>query len=263
MRKRLLLLLLIPLVAASCGDDAQPAADGGHEVPAAENAEKPGGGEPSTSSPARTDDQPSMRGMRYCEILLVIEGDDGPTAEVWGTQGVNLCPADLWEAIDPEVVRDDYDAVGIKMNGPRHLVVDGGSGQLPEADHRTYGDLEMQKLATLGLADLASALGDGEKLASSAYREITVLRNNTWYFYAGSEIYELTDPDGVSYVMQAYSQIVDPDLTEDDLASLGERLELPDGWSFGAHVLEEDLDLVADGEATVIQDELENTYQRR
>ena len=40
-------------------------------------------------------------------------------------------------------------------------------------------------------------------------------------------------------------------------------MELPEGWSFEARILEEDLDLVADGEAVVIQDELENTYQRR
>jgi len=29
-------------------------------------------------------------------------------------------------------------------------------------------------------------------------------------------------------------------------------LELPEGWSFKARILEEDLDLVADGEAVVI-----------
>jgi hypothetical protein len=287
MPRRLLLLLLTLLVAAACGDDSQAAPDRNEAVPAAEADESgqanesatsdgeaatddedapagdPGGEDEAMPTRPVPDDRPSIRGMRYCEILLVFDGEDGPTAEVWGTQGVNLCPAELWEAIDPEAVRAEYDAVGIKMNGPRHMVVDLGSGQLPEADRRTYGDLEMQKLATVALAELAPALGDGAQPASTAYQEITVLRNNTWNFYAGSEIYELTDPDGVGYVMQAYSQIVDPDLTEDDLASLGERLELPDGWSFEAHVLEEDLDLVADGEAVVIQDELENTYQRR
>ena len=226
-------------------------------------------GRPVEEAPAPSvpvpEDRLGIRGMyRYCEILLFLEGDDGPTAEVWGTQGVNFCPAEVWDAIDPEAVRAKYGAVGIKMNGPRHFVVDLASGaQLPEADRRAYGDLDMQQLATLRLDRLPGFSADGSQLPSAGYLPITVLRTNTWHFYAGSEIYELTDPDGVQYVMQAYSQIVDPDLSEEDLASLGQRLELPEGWSFEARILEEDLDQVADGEAVVIQDELENTYQRR
>jgi hypothetical protein len=61
--------------------------------------------------------------------------------------------------------------------------------------------------------------------------------------------------------MQAYCIGVDPSLTQDALASLGDRLALPEGWTYRTRVL--DAELVVDTSnalATVIQDELENTY---
>ena len=63
--------------------------------------------------------------------------------------------------------------------------------------------------------------------------------------------------------MQAYCLAIDPDLTFEALASLGERLEPPAGWSFRVRTLDEPLGLLSTaGIATVLQDELQNTYQR-
>jgi hypothetical protein len=41
-------------------------------------------------------------------------------------------------------------------------------------------------------------------------------------------------PDGRSYVMQAYSHIVDDSLTPDSLPALDDRLHLPQGWCYRA-----------------------------
>ena len=102
----------------------------------------------------------------------------------------------------------------------------------------------------------------GVEADSSAYVELSVARETEFTFLAGREIYELTAPDGSTYVMQSFSQEVDPDRTLDDLASLGDRLGLPDGWSFTSRVLADDL-LVEDrdGIATVVTDDFRNTYQ--
>ena len=54
-------------------------------------------------------------------------------------------------------------------------------------------------------------------------------------------MHELVDPDGVAYVMQAYCIGVDPTLTEESLAALGERLALPEGWAYRSRVLDEEL----------------------
>ena len=65
----------------------------------------------------------------------------------------------------------------------------------------------------------------------------------------------------MAYVMQAYCVGVDPTLTQDALSGLGERLALPKDWEFRTRILDEEL--VVDTSATiatVVQDELENTY---
>ena len=189
-----------------------------------------------------------LRGYRYCEILL----DYDDATEVWGTPGLNRCSADAWEALDPATIQAAHGATGIAMNGPRYFLANRGSGaELPKVATRMYGDVEMKLLASVVTDEPES------------YAPVTVLRTNVWTFKRGQEIYELTDPEGRVYVMQSYSQIVIPDLNESELSALGERLALPPGWTFSSRVLEEPLELVADGEVTVVQDDLTNTYQRR
>jgi hypothetical protein len=63
------------------------------------------------------------------------------------------------------------------------------------------------------------------------------------------------------YVTQSFSQIFDPEQTRSDLRTLGSPLELPKGWSFHTLELEKPLVLKAKGFATIIQDDLTNTYQ--
>ena len=86
-------------------------------------------------------------------------------------------------------------------------------------------------------------------------------RGAVFFFDAGSAVHELVDPDGLAYVMQAYCIGVDPTITQESLPTLGERLDLPPGWTYRTRVL--DAELVVDTSATVatvLQDELENTY---
>jgi len=190
----------------------------------------------------------NMRGYRYGEILLVYPD----RTEVWGTQTLNRCPDDKWKALDKEKIRTEYGAEDIFLNGPRHFVINNGSGaKLPKLETRVYGDLKMRRLATL------------KAKKPDPYTPVTVLRTNTWKFWKGSEVYELTDPKGQVYIMQSYSKIIDSDQTESDLSTLGERLKLPKGWTFSTRILEENLDVVADGKAIVVMDDLTNTYQKR
>lgn len=76
-------------------------------------------------------------------------------------------------------------------------------------------------------------------------------------------MYELTNPEGTRYLMQSFSRIADRNLQLEDLETLGDRLELPEGWSFSTRVLTNTFELpTVDGIAEVVQDNLTNTYQR-
>jgi len=68
-------------------------------------------------------------------------------------------------------------------------------------------------------------------------------------------------PGGDVYVMQAYAQILDPSLTIGKLRTLGRRLDLPAGWRYRTRRLTHELAVGASGTATIVQDELQNTYQ--
>ncbi len=197
-------------------------------------------------------------GVRYCEVLGLTLAPDETIAEVWGTQGLNDCPADRFAALDPAELTAALGVTAALINGPRHWVLDrivannlAGSGEI-----RPLGGIDMRSIA---FVELGAGLPTREPLT-----ERSVRRDTEFVFDAGREVYELTDPDGSIYIMQSYSLQIEPSLTVADLAGLGTRLQLPDGWTFAARVLDGELVVEdIDGEAVVIQDELQNSYQLR
>jgi len=195
-----------------------------------------------------------MRGVRYGEVLAMFLRDTGLEAEVFGTQMLNDCPQALWDALDADAIAKDMGAVFVKLNGPRYWLLDGLGSKVAvvEPVFKDFNGLQMRRIATIPL---------GADFAAGAYVVRNVNRGAVFFFDAGKTVYELVDPDGRAFVMQARCVGVDSDLTEESLANLGERLALPEGWSYRTRVL--DSELVIDTSATlatVVQDEFENTY---
>jgi hypothetical protein len=204
---------------------------------------------------------PSMFGTRYCEVFLVkVQGADG-TVEVYNTVGLNLCPASQWDALDTAKLKQEHNVFAVMLNGPRYWTTDGAkAGSSVGSTVVTFGGIDMKKVAELKftLAELQQL-----QTGSQPYTSATVLRDNTWTYYTGREIYELVAPDGKVHIMQSYSHQVDNTLSSKDLPGLSARLKPPIGWSFRARKLTAKLEVKASGKATVIQDELKNTYQLR
>ena len=254
---------LLSFVVAACSDEADKtsntendgsgSADTSGAADSSGSADTSGSGDASGSADTSETGE-SIRGNRYCEVLLAFLQGGAIEAQVWGTQGLNDCPADDWATVDSAAIRTETRATAVVLNGPRHWVIDGATAEVPAGSPRLFGTLEMRQLATLSIP-----LG---AVSSTPYVERTVNRDSEFEFRAGAEIYELLAPNGSIYVMQSYAQIVDPALTESDLAGLGARLTLPTGWSYRARTLEAPLLVTTRGEATVVQDELQNTYSR-
>ena len=195
-----------------------------------------------------------MRGVRYGEVLAVYARDGGLQAEVYGTQMLNDCPAELWDTLDASTIAAEMGAAFVKLNGPRHWMLDGLGTKVAtiEPVMREFNGLLMRRIATIDL---------GAGFAPGAYTERKVDRGAVFFFDAGKPVHELVAPDGTAYVMQALCIGVDPTITEESLHSLGERLSMPDGWSYRTRILEEELVIDTTGApATVLQDEFENSY---
>jgi hypothetical protein len=195
-----------------------------------------------------------MRGVRYGEVLTMFLRDTGLEAEVYGTQMLNDCPQELWETLDVDAIAKDMGAVFVKLNGPRYWLLDGLGSKVAVVDpvFKDFNGIQMRRIATIPL---------GADFAAGAYVVRNVNRGAVFFFDAGKTVYELVDPDGRAFVMQARCVGVDSGMTEESLATLGERLALPEGWLYRSRVL--DSELVIDTSATlatVVQDEFENTY---
>ena len=195
-----------------------------------------------------------MRGVRYGEVLAVYLRDTGLEAEVYGTQMLNDCPQELWETLNADAIAKDMGAVFVKLNGPRYWLLDGLGSKVAVVDpvFKDFNGIQMRRIATIPL---------GTDFAAGPYVARNVNRGAVFFFDAGKTVYELVDPEGQAFVMQARCVGVDSSITEQSLETLGDRLALPAGWTYKSRML--DSELVIDTSATlatVVQDEFENTY---
>lgn len=185
-------------------------------------------------------------------MLLVTPGEAGPQATVYNSFPLNDCPADLWTALDAHAIATENGAATALLNGPRYWLMNSieKTQQGPQII-KNFGGIDMILQATVLLASMNP----------NPYTVNQVSRNTVFVFDAGQEVYELQDPHGRQWVMQTWSQVVDPKLSRADLPKLGDRLNLPAGWTFHARVLPETLRVDTTTQAAqVIQDDLTNSY---
>ena len=204
----------------------------------------------------------NLRNKRYCEVLYGDRSFLTLVVKVFSSQGLNDCPQDAWKLITSKTISEKYKASFVRLNGPRYWMLDGvqATGNTVNHKRESFGGIEMNLRATIefGLFKQLQILW-GDPL----YQAAAVNRSTTWIYKAGSPIYELISPAGEQYVMQSYAQIVNPKLSMADLPMLEKQLQLPKGWSYRTRLLTEDLNLVANGTAYVLQDNLMNSYQRK
>jgi hypothetical protein len=195
-----------------------------------------------------------VRDRRYCEIFVVRRTGLNLEGDVYNTLGLNDCPQAQRDAIDTAKLKKERRACAIVKNGPRHFVMDRITIERKAQPPVDFQGLKMNFLAVLHFP--WRALVDRKP-----YSEHKVSRRTHFIFDAGEPVYELVTSSGDVYVMQSYSEIVDPSLRMADLQNLGSRLKLPARWTFRTRVLSNALTVIATGEARIVQDDLQNTYQ--
>lgn len=199
----------------------------------------------------------NIRNTRYCEILPIVLKQGKLVAAVYNTLGLNDCPTDAWSKMDVAAIKQQFGALEVELNGPRYWMMDQiiGKGATQSGETVIIGGLGFTKRAEVVLTPR-----DLRKI--TVYQERDIERETQYIFKAGQPTFQLVAPDGKTYVMQTYAQIVDTKLTYQDLPKLGERLKLPKGWKFQMVTPDKDLVLTATGIAHLVQDDLDNSYQR-
>ncbi len=194
----------------------------------------------------------NLSGKRYGEVLLVTPGEVGPQAAVYSTFGLNDCPAELWSALDAQAIATDNGAATVLLDGPRYWLMN-------EIEKPTQGPRIIKNFGGIDMVlesqTLLSAMNPAPYTANQVHR------HSVSTFEAGEEVYELCDPALRRWVMQTWSQMVDPNLSRSDLPGLGERLDLPNGWTYQSRTLTSPLRIdTTTHAAQVLQDDLTNSY---
>jgi haloalkane dehalogenase len=204
----------------------------------------------------------NTRNARYCEIFVVTGGPLHLRGQVYNTLGCSDCPADLWNALDLEALKTQYNATAIILNGPRYFLMDRIAASEPQGVGN-FGGLEMNLVATIQMS-LTSVIADRLRgHQRKPYTEHMIDRSTQWFFAPGRTVYELVAPEGKVYVMQSYAHIVDDTLTEASLTTLAQRLRLPTGWQYRVRQVDTEYVIgTPGGEAHIVQDDFQNTYQR-
>jgi hypothetical protein len=196
-----------------------------------------------------------LRGKRYCEVLLVRLEHGNASADVYNTYPLNACPEAQWSRLSEKTIATNAHVPLAFLNGPRYWLMD-EIEKTPSADQvrKTFGGITMIREANVEVGPIAAAL--------LPYAIHEVDRSTVFTFDAGTTVYELHSPNGSTYVMQSWSQQIDPNLRQADLAGLGPRLHrLPAGWTYQSRKLTAPLRVVTTtAKAKVLQDDFKNSY---
>ena len=212
-----------------------------------------------TAQPGGPSHVTHLRDTRYGEIFLVRSEGGQLLAAVYNTTGLNDCPLDGWRSLNPQKLANQFGVAAVQLNGPRFWTMDqitaNAAGEVVSFD-----SLEARWVAEL---PIPPELNVPDRPDARYYRDIVIKRETVFIFSAGRPVYELLSPDGKTYVMQAYSHIVDDSLTMHSLPALGDRLQIPEGWHYRVRTPDQELTLpTVGGLAHVLQDELQNTYMQ-
>lgn len=220
------------------------------------------GGDDSSSTTAGPPTE--LRDYPYCEVIPDTVSGDTLTEHIFNTLPFGPCNPQQFATISEEDIVDAYnlaydaDATAATVNGPRHWVLDtltSTGGVTQSGDTLTVNGIKF------GLVGEIETSVDTPPVGSVPFVVNTVQRNTIYLFKKGRLVFELTDPDGNVYVMQSYSQQVEP-LRYEELPNINTTpAELEEGWSYASRRLDEDLTLTAAGMTHIVNDTYANTYQ--
>lgn len=198
-----------------------------------------------------------MRAYPQGELFFLTKAKDGFDALVYNTTGCGPCPDEEFAAIDVEALAAEHGCDLVWKNPRRFWMMDVLTIDLV-GDPATFGGVPFNLLAKM---HMPAGFDPGKDQSAFAYQPTQIHRVNVYEFLADRPVYLLRDPEGVTWVMQTYTNHVAHDLTESALPGLGSRLELPEGWDFRTVTLPQDLTITTTGVADIVPDDLANMYQ--
>ncbi len=134
-------------------------------------------------------------------------------------------------------------------NGPHWWACDSATFQFG-TEALEVGGIGFRWAANISVEIVSS----GGLAANKRYDPAESSKKGELRYTAGQPVYELVTPGGEVYLMQSTA------IEIEGFETLGERLTLPDGWSYRSRTLDDDLTYEMDGAVSVVMDDLGNVY---
>lgn len=204
----------------------------------------------------------NARGYPFCEFEVVTGGPIvGLTVEIYNTTGQERCLPAQFDPIDPKKLAEEVGARAVVKNPTRYWLMD----RLWSYDAGEIHDFDGIKATWMAKLDLKNVKMGEHGKPFPVYQQAVVARNSKYEWAKGSVVYLLRSPDGKVWVMQAYTNLVDKNLTQAGLPGLGSTLKLPPGWTYEAKTLDRDFTYLPPAStgylAHALVDDLQNVYQ--
>jgi hypothetical protein len=197
-----------------------------------------------------------LRGYPQGEIVLLRRARHHFEARVYNTTGFGRCRAAAFGAIDVERLAGDAGCDLAWKNPRRFWTVDAATiivgGEPRELQGLTF--------ALVARMHLPLTFDPAQGASAPAYQPAQVHQAGTYEFRAGRPVFLLRSPQGITWVMQAFADHGERHLHESDLSGLAGRLTLPGGWQGKAVTPRKDLVITIKGRASIVSDDLANTY---
>ncbi len=215
----------------------------------------------------------ALRGYRYLEVdLFALDAlKKIPYVSIYDTTGQNggddtrnSAPEPLVDKLDPTRIAKEYHALRVAITPPLVWTIDwlvdrvGAARSFDGLDAAWMGNRQASasELAGRRPASAPAAPRRGAKAPAGkgvskpepeGYRPGTIARTTIKGFKKGSQVYLLDDPKGRTWVLVSYADKARPEMTLNKLDTLGDVLDLPEGWKFRAARISNELVLEPKG----------------
>src|SRR5271157_1256359 len=178
----------------------------------------------------------NAHGYPFCELLLIQGKPPDISAAVFNTSGASDCPPDKFDAIDAKALAAELHVDAVFKNARRSWLMD-EMWLYTARETRDFDGVKATLMATLPIKGALSGLGGAEKFPQYAPSEIQGV--SKYLYKKGSQVYLIVLPDGHTWIMQTYTQKVDPTMSREKLPNLGGMYKnLPAGWKFVVKTLD-------------------------
>lgn len=204
-----------------------------------------------SASESAINQQPELGfGTSFCIFTVFERGLTGVKATLYTTYGVGDCNDSEYKRLTADSISAQLQTfmkpVGIIKNGLHTLVM--SQDLSPAYDpYIEIGKFRFRKAGELTINYLNFAYRYiteprfRKGLASSSFTPLKVFAEKFYIYNPGLMVYQLHSPDGKTYTMTTFSNLINPSLNSDGLKDLGPSLELPQGWTFSVRVLDKQI----------------------